>query len=67
MNMQSVEKVRLLNLSQNYLYSRVDVAITNTFLKRIETIEACNLQKSCEQNYMGKVIIHYVKWNCVTF
>lgn len=67
MNMQSVEKVRLSNLSQNYLYSRVDVAITNTFLKRIETIEAFNLQKSCEQNYMGKAIIHYVKWNCVTF
>lgn len=61
MNMQSVEKVRLSNLSQNYLYSRVDVAITNTFLKRIKTIEAFNLQKSCEQNYMGEVIIHYVK------
>lgn len=61
MNMQSVEKVRLSNLSQNYLYSRVDVAITNTFLERIKTIEAFNLQKSCEQNYMGKVKVHYVK------
>lgn len=54
MNMQSVEKVRLSN-------SRIAVAITNTFLNRIKTIEAFNLQKSCEQNYMGKVKVQYVK------